>query len=328
MSNGFTGDGETREIQIPKFSPKLISGVLTILLLLVLVSTGFYTVDPHEVGVVLTFGKYTRTTDPGLHFKVPFGVELVTKVPVKRQLKQEFGFRTLRAGTKTTYDSRRLKDESLMLTGDLNCAEVEWIVQYRISDPVAYLFKVRNPEETFRNASEAVMRAVVGDRSVSEVLTFGREEVAAEARNQLQDLCDSYDIGIQVQVVVLQDVNPPDPVKDSFNEVNQALQEKERMINEARSAYNKVIPRAQGRAQETILNAEGYALDRVNRAEGEADRFQSILAEYRKAKDVTRRRLYLESMTKVLKQVDQKIILDEDLDGLLPMLNLNGEVAK
>ncbi|MBL7033609.1 MAG: FtsH protease activity modulator HflK [Candidatus Delongbacteria bacterium] len=319
---------DLKEIKLPKIKPTYIWGGLIALLVLIFLSTSFYSIEPHETGVVLTFGKFTRITQPGLHFKIPFGVETVVKVPVKRQLKQEFGFRTLQAGVKTKYDSRKYQNESLMLTGDLSCADVEWIVQYRIDDPVLFLFKARQPEETLRWASESAMRQVVGDRSVTEVLTTGRAEVALEVTALLQDIVDSYQLGIGIQVVVLQDVNPPDAVKASFNEVNQALQEKEEMINQARSAYNQVIPRARGEAAETILNAEGYALNRVNRAQGEASRFISIYNEYRKAKSVTRQRLYLEMITTVLPEVRRKIVIDDDLSGVLPLLNLNGEVLK
>ena len=301
---------------------------MVVLFVLILLGTGFYTIEPHEVGVVLSLGKYTRTTNPGLHFKIPFGVERVIKVPVKRQLKQEFGFRTVQAGVKTTYSTRKFRDESLMLTGDLNTAEVEWTVQYRIKDPVQYLFHVREPDETLRDAVEAVMRSVVGDHSVTEVLTTGREEIADQVKVQLQELANTYQLGMSIQVVVLQDVNPPDPVKPSFNEVNQALQEKERMINEARAAYNQVIPRARGEAEETILKAQGYALDRVNRAQGEAERFLAIQREYNKAKEVTRQRIYLETMNQVLQGVKKKIIVDKDLDGLLPLLDLQGRTEQ
>ncbi len=325
MENEFP---DLKEIKIPKLKPSFIWGGLIVLLVMIFLGTGFYSIEPHETGVVLTFGKYTRITQPGLHFKVPFGVETVIKVPVKRQLKQEFGFRTLKAGVKTRYDSRKYENESLMLTGDLSCAEVEWIVQYRISDPVRFLFKARQPEETLRSASESAMRQIVGDRSVTEVLTTGREEVALAVRELLQSIVDSYELGINIQVVVLQDVNPPDPVKASFNEVNQAQQEKEQLINQARAAYNQVIPRARGEAAQTILNAEGYALNRVNRAQGEAARFISIYNEYRKAKSVTRQRMYLEMVTGVLPEVRNKVLIDDDLSGVLPLLNLSGEVIK
>ena len=212
-----------------------------------------------------------------------------------------------------------------MLTGDLNVAVVEWITQYRVSDPYLFMFKVRNPQDTFRDMNEAVMRSVVGDRSVSEVLTIGRQEIASEVERRLQEMTDQYEMGIRVEQIVLQDVNPPEPVKPSFNEVNQAQQERERMINEARSDFNRVVPRARGEAEQTIFAAEGYATDRVNRAEGDAARFRSVYEAYRRAPEVTRRRLYLETMLDLLPSIRQKVIIDQDLNGLLPLLNLQGD---
>ena len=296
--------------------------VLFIVIALIFVSTSFYTVDPEQVALVLRFGKYVRTADPGLHMKIPFGVETALKVPVQRQLKAEFGFRTVSAGVNSQFTTRGLSGESNMLTGDLNAAVVEWVIQYRIVDPYKYLFRVRNVGDTLRDMSEAVMRSVVGDRTVNEVLTVGRAEVALEVDKRLQDLCERYETGIKIEQVLLQDVNPPDPVKPSFNAVNQAQQEKEKLINQAQSEYNKVIPRAQGEAQQTIQEAEGYALDRVNRAEGDATRFDALYAAYSKAPEVTRKRLYLETMTKVLPKVDRKIVVDDGVKGVLPLLNL------
>jgi membrane protease subunit HflK len=280
------------------------------------------------VGVILTFGKYTRIVEPGLRFKLPYPIQSMTKVPVQRQLKQEFGFRTQQAGVRTQYQPGRFEDETLMLTGDLNVAVVEWITQYRVNDPYKYLFKVRNLEDTFRDMNEAVIRGVVGDRSVTEVLTIGRQEIASEVERRLQELCDQYDTGVKVEQIVLQDVNPPDEVKPSFNEVNQSEQERDRMINEARAEFNKVIPRARGEAQQTIQEAEGYAVDRVNRAKGDAARFSALLDAYRKAPEVTRRRIYLETMNEILPPIKRKVVLDEDLEGLLPLLSLDGEVKR
>jgi len=296
--------------------------IVVIVLALILFSTSFYTVEPEEVALVLRFGKYVRTADPGLHMKIPFGVETALKVPVQRQLKAEFGFRTVSAGVNSQFTTRGLSGESNMLTGDLNAAVVEWVIQYRIVDPYKYLFRVRNVDDTLRDMSEAVMRSVVGDRTVNEVLTVGRAEVALEVDTRLQELCERYETGIKIEQVVLQDVNPPDPVKPSFNAVNQAQQEKEKLINEAQSEYNKVIPRAQGEAQQTIQEAEGYALDRVNRAQGDSARFDALYTEYRKAPEVTRKRLYLETMTKVLPKVERKVVVDDGVKGVLPLLNL------
>jgi membrane protease subunit HflK len=306
---------------------------LLVLLGIPLVWSAVFTVAAEEVGVVLTFGKYSRQTEPGLRLKWPWPIQSVMKVPVQRQLKAEFGFRTATAEVRTQYARGPFTDESLMLTGDLNVAVVEWTTQFRVNDPYKYLFKVRNlfdsregsGSNTFRDMNEAVMRAVIGDRSVNEVLTIGRQEIASEVERRLQELSDQYDTGIKVEQIVLQDVNPPDQVRPAFNEVNQAQQEKERMINEARAEYNAVVPRARGEAQQTIQQAEGYATDRVNRARGDGELFKALLAAYRRAPEVTRRRLYLETMLAVYPNVQQKIILDETLKGVLPLLPLTPE---
>jgi membrane protease subunit HflK len=317
--------------RIPRL-PELPSGTLRVGILVVvaglLLLSSIYTVGPEEVGVVLRFGKYSRTTQPGLHFKLPLGIEEKIKVPVQRQLKEEFGFRTERSGVRSQFVRAGLGGESNMLTGDLNAAVVEWVVQYRVDDAQKYLFKVRRVDETLRDMSEAVMRQVVGDRTVDEVLTVGRQEVADLVEERLQELCDQYETGIKVDQVVLQNVNPPDPVKPAFNEVNQAEQERETRINEAQSAYNKVIPRAQGEAKQTIQAAEGYALDRVNRAQGEATRFAALYQEYRKAPQVTRWRIYLETLGEILPKMGMKLILDDSLEGVLPLLDLQGSVSR
>jgi membrane protease subunit HflK len=320
--------------RLPPFSaPRLPSaaalraiaiGVLALLLL----TTSYYQIEPDQVGVVQRFGAFSGISDPGPHLKLPFGVDTVTKVPVQRQLKMEFGFRTASAGVRTEFapENERTRGESAMLTGDLNVAVVEWIVQFRIKDPKLYLFHLRNPAETFRDMSEAAMRKVVGDHSVDEVLTIGREAIALEAKEELQSLCDKYQNGIEVQQLLLQDVNPPDPVKPAFNEVNQAIQEKERAINDAWADYNKSVPRAKGEAEQAIRSAEGYALERVNNAEGDAKRFDAIYEEYRKAPAVTKKRLYLEMMQELLPKLGKKLILDDKLKGVLPLLQLDGEI--
>ncbi|MBM3317737.1 MAG: FtsH protease activity modulator HflK [Candidatus Eisenbacteria bacterium] len=320
--------GRLRELRVPSPGGGALRAGALALIALIAALTSFYTVDPEEVGLVMRFGAYTRTSEPGLHLKMPFGVERVLKVPIQRQLKQEFGFRTTRSGVHSEYSTRGLEGESNMLTGDLNAAVVEWVVQYRVLDPYKYLFRVRNVEETFRGMTEAVMRKIVGDRTVNEVLTVGRAEVATEVEVQLQALCAQYETGIKVDQVVLQDVNPPDPVKPSFNEVNKAQQEREKLINEAQSEYNKVVPRAQGQALQTIQEAEGYALDRVNRARGDAARFDALYTEYRRAPEVTRTRIYLETMNAVLPQIERKVVVDDRLTNLLPLLNLDAAGAK
>ena len=316
------------QMKVPNVSPNLIKYGILGVIVLIFIFTSFYTISPEEVGVILRFGKYSHTADPGLNFKIPFGIDNLTKVSVQRQLKEEFGFRTAEAnvGTRTRYASGSFLEESLMLTGDLNSAVVEWIVQYRINDPYKFLFKVRGTELTFRAMTEAVMREIIGDRSVDEVLTIGRQEISVSAQVKLQELCDQYETGIKVDQVVLQDVNPPDRVKPSFNEVNQAQQEKEKLINQAQSEYNKVIPRASGEAEKLIQEARGYALERENKAKGEAARFNSIYSAYRSAKDVTRQRIYLETLNKILPKVGKKLIVDEKIKGLIPLLDLKKEV--
>lgn len=314
------------DMKIPKVSPNTIRLIVIAVLVVIFIMPSFFTINPEEVGIILRFGKYNRTVSPGLNFKIPLGIEELQRVPIQRQLKEEFGFRTASAGIRTRYSDQNFLDESLMLTGDLNAAVVEWIVQYRISDPYKYLFKVRQPRFTFRAMTEAVMREVVGDRVVNEVLTVGRQEIGLAVKVKLQELCDQYETGIKVDQVVMQDVNPPDRVKPSFNEVNEAQQEREKLINQARSEYNKVIPRARGEAEQMIQEAEGYALERVNKAKGEAARFNALFSEYRKAKDVTRQRMYLETMNKILPKVGRKLIVDEDVKGLIPLLDLKKEV--
>ena len=317
------------KVKPPKLNPKLIGLLVAAGIIAGLFYTAVYQVKPEEVGVVLRLGKYMHPpAQPGLNFKFPFGIDKVYKVPVQRQLKEEFGFRTTKAGVRTQYSKASFEDESLMLTGDLNAAVVEWIVQYRINDPFKFLFRVRNVQETFRDITEATMREIVGDRTVNEVLTVGRQQIAAVAEEKLQELCNQYETGITVDQVVLQDVNPPDFVKPSFNEVNQAQQEREKLINQARSEYNQIIPKARGEAEETIQNAEGYALARVNRARGEAARFLSLYAEYKKAPAVTRRRFYLETLGDILPRTGRKIVIDEEAKGFIPLMDLRGKEVK
>ena len=310
-------------LKVPSIPSKKIGMGLAAILILAGLSNTLYQVQPEEVGVVLQFGRYSRTTDPGLRIKLPF-IESVLKVPIQRQLKQEFGFRTLEAGIRSQFDARQFADEAVMLTGDLNVAVVEWIVQYRVSDPYQFLFKVRDLEETFRAMNEAIMRETVGDRTVTEVLTVGRQDIETQVQEQLQALVGQYEMGVTVEQVVLQDVNPPDPVKPSWDEVNQAQQNRDQLISEAMAEYNAVIPRARGEAEQTILQAEGYALDRVNRGLGDAARFNAVYDAYRRAPNVTRQRLYLETMQRILPEVGGKVFLDKDMNGLVPLLPLEG----
>lgn len=316
--------GEVLE-RIKSVGGKLPGKTWIIILVIILIFVGtscFYTVGVDEVGMVQRFGKYVRTSQPGLSFKLPSGIEKVTKVKVRYIFKEEFGLRTIQAGVRTRYARESVyENESLMLTGDLNVAVVPWIVQYRINNPFNYLFKVHNPRITFRDLSEASMRLVVGDSSINEVISK-RQELALKDKVLLQEFLDEAETGIKVVAVEMKKTNVPPPVQPSFNEVNQAVQEKEKMIYQAREAYNKVIPAARGQAEKTIKGAEGYALDRVNRAKGDAARFLDRYNAYTKAEDVTKRRLYLESMQKILPKMGDKYYLDADQKNLLPFLSL------
>ena len=312
------------EINInPDWIKKYLNKIIIGLLLIVTAVTSIRTVGPEEEGVVVQLGKYNRTVLPGLNFILPFGFEKMHKIPVQRQLKQEFGFRTTSMGERTEYAKAQYVDESMMLTGDLNLTDVEWVVQYRVTNSYNYLFKVRNAEKTLRDMSEAAMRKIVGDRTVNEVLTVGRQEISTSVEQLLQELCNEYENGIRIDQVVLQDVNPPDEVKPSFNAVNEAQQERETLINQAEAEYNRIIPRARGEAEETIRLAEAFAMNRVNRAKGEADRFNSLYTEYIKAPEVTKQRVYLETMEKILPKIGNKIITDERGSNVLPLLNLD-----
>jgi membrane protease subunit HflK len=296
--------------------------IILIILGLVIVWNTIFQIGTEEVGVITRLGRYSRTVEPGLNLKMPFA-ESVMKVPVERQQKLEFGFRsTSTGGSQSEFSKEGVRDESLMLTGDLNLADVEWVVQYRINNAYNYLFKVRDPESTLRNISEAATRQIVGDRTVNEVLTIGRTEIAIKLHELIQEICNEYSMGIKVEQVVLQDVNPPDPVKKAFNAVNEAQQEKETLINQAKSEYNKVIPKASGEAKATVQKAEGYAIERVNNAQGEATRFNDLYREYIKAPEVTKKRIYLENMSNVVSKLGNVIITDQNGASVLPLLQM------
>ncbi|MFZ0503485.1 MAG: FtsH protease activity modulator HflK [Chthoniobacterales bacterium] len=306
----------------------IVLSLIIVFVVAVLALTSYYTVAADSEGVVLRFGKYMKTVQPGLHFKLPFGIDTVAVIPTRRQLKLEFGFTTPGYLSNPIQASEDPNEEKSMVTGDLNAVLVEWVVQYRIEDPSQYLFDVRNPGETLRDVSEAAMREVVGDRTVDEVITIGRQDIETEALTRMQELSKRYHLGIRVDQVQLKNVNPPAQVQASFNEVNKAQQDKQNAINIANGEYNKVIPRAKGQADETIRGAEGYRFKRVNEAEGDVAAFSAVLQQYIKAPDITRTRLYLETMEDVLPQTGPKIIVDESLRQLLPILPLSkgGEV--
>ncbi len=316
----------TKEFDV---NPKLVGFGLIALLIAVAIWSAIFTVPAESTGVVLRFGKYQQAASPGLHFKLPFGIDTVDIVPIRRQLKQEFGFATTGSTNRWQSSSKNeQRDERAMVTGDLNAALVEWVIQYRIEDSEKYLFNVRNADATLRDASESVMREVVGDRTVDEVITIGRQEIEAQALLGLANLVDSYEMGLSIDQVQLKNVNPPEEVQDSFNQVNQAQQEKERAINIANGEYNKIIPRAKGIADQAISAARGYATKRINEAEGDKAAFVALLNEYVKAPEVTKKRIYLETMGDVLPQVRHKIILDKNISGILPLLNLGEGLLK
>ncbi|MEY2607072.1 MAG: modulator of FtsH protease HflK [Verrucomicrobiota bacterium] len=300
-----------------------IAAIFIGILLIVGLWMSYYTVGPESQGVVRRFGKYLQTVDPGLHFKLPFGIDVVTVLPTRRQLKLEFGFATPGYVTNPIQAGQEPDEEKSMVTGDLNAALVEWVVQYRIEDPRQYLFDVRNPGETLRDLSEAAMREVVGDRTVDELITIGRQDIEVEALSRMQELSKRYHLGIRVDQVQLKNVNPPSQVQASFNEVNKAQQDRENAINIANGEYNNVVPKAKGEADQTIRAAEGYRFKRVNEAEGDVAAFSAVLQQYIKAPEITRTRLYLETMGEILPQTGQKIIVDESLRQLLPVLPLS-----
>jgi len=311
------------------FSGKWIAAGLVVLVVLIGIWTSFFQVGADSMGIVLRFGEPVRDVGPGLHFKAPFGVEEVRKVPTESQQKVEFGYRTREAGVDSQFVEDGYKHESLMLTGDLNVVEVQWAVQYRVDEPRKYLFEVRNPTSTFRYMSQAVMREIVGDRTVNEVLTVGRQKMAQAFKEKLQRLCEEYKIGIRVDQINLQDITPPDPVKPSFDEVNQAQQQKEQRINKAKGERNKEIPAARGEAKRKIQQAEGYKIDRINNAKGEVARFNSVYEEYKEAPAVTRKRLYIETLGEVLPEVKKKVITDEGSSDVLPLLQMGkGEMTQ
>lgn len=300
-------------------------GVIIFIVVIWGISSSFYTVDTNEVGLVLRFGKLVRKTQPGLHFKLPWGIDRVYLKKVDYNYKEEFGFRTYKAGVRSVYSRRGYDDESIMLTGDLNVLDIEWIIQYKIKDPYKVLFRIRNYEKTLRDLSESVMREVVGDYSFNEVLTSKRLEINNKVQEKLQKIIDDYDIGINIVTVKLQNVNPPDPVKPAFNDVNAAKQEREKMINQAWEAYNRKIPEAKGKARKIIEEAQGYAQEKVNRAQGDAKRFLLLWREYINAKDITKKRLYLEYMEDILNKAGRKYIIDPKEQSILPLLKLENE---
>ena len=313
-----------QEFMVPDKFPKSGFTIGLILVLIFAVWSSVYRVELEEEGVLLTLGEYTGLAQSGIHLKWPAPIQTVIKIPTKRELEMEFGQRG-QSESKRRVNRSEIEEESLMLTGDLNVAVVPWKTQYRIAEPDKFLFKVKDPIGTFRDMNEAVMREVIGDRSVNEVLTTGRQEIATKMEEKLQKMCDQYENGIKINRILLQKVLPPKQVQNAFNEVNTAEQEKEKMINQALGTYNRIIPRARGEAEQTVQQAEGYAMDRVNRAKGDASLYSDLLNSYKKAPEVTKNRIYLETMAEVYPNLKQKIILDKDLEGIIPLLPLGKE---
>jgi membrane protease subunit HflK len=307
---------------LPKPPLRLIAAAALALVAIIVIWTSYYTVPAESEAVVLRFGKFLKIAEPGLHFKIPLGIDEYTLVQTRRQLKLEFGFYTS-GYTNPDQPAIQQLEEKSMVTGDLNAALVEWVVQYRISDPKEYLFDVRNPGQTLRDLSEAAMREVIGDRTVDEVITIGRQDIEISALARMQELAQRYKLGVRVDQVQLKNVNPPREVQASFNEVNKAQQDRENAINIANGDYNEAVPRARGQADQTIRGAEGYRFKRVNEAEGDIASFNAMLQEYSKAPEITRTRLYLETMGDVLPLMGPKIIIDDSMKQLLPILPLS-----
>lgn len=313
-----------RLTQDPRNIAKIAVAVIAVVIVVGLAWSSYYTVEANEQAVLLRFGQEVGVREPGLHFKLPFGIDTVKKVAVKEIKRQEFGFRTEQPGVKTVYreGTAQLKDEARMLTGDVNILNLQWIVRYRVSDIRDYFFNVRDPVAAVRDVSEAIMRLVVGDRSVDEALTIGRVDVQQQAKEKMQERLDSYEAGIHVVSVRLKDVSPPEDVKGAFNEVNRARQEKETIINEAKAEVNSKIPEAKGKKERTIEEARGYAEKRVNEAKGDVARFKAVLKEYTRAPEVTARRIYIETLGEQLQKIEKKYIMDSSAGQVLKLLNL------
>jgi membrane protease subunit HflK len=309
---------------------KIIPPIVIIIFVIITGYTAFYTVKANEEAAILRFGRYVETVGPGLHTKIPYGVDRILKAEVKRIYNEEFGFRTTQRGSAfvVDYNYPDAREERLMLTGDLNCAEVHWVIRHKIKSLENFFFNVRNARETIRGVSQAVMRTLVGNRSIDEVLTIGRTEIEQQAKEDIQRILDNYACGIDVQTVLLKGVDPPEPVKDAFNAVNQAIQIRDRIINEAEGQKNKILPAAEGKKQQVIKEAEGYQIRRVNEATGDVKAFLAVYDEYKKAKDVTRRRLYLETMAKIMPACEKVFIIDTEVKGILPVLGLNEDGVK
>ena len=308
----------------PNLTPAAIILILVAVLAVAVVSTSFFVVDETEQAVITRFGKYYKTLGAGLQFKLPFGIDKNYNVPVKVVQTEQFGFRTLKSGVTNQYQNGVTK-ESTMLTGDLNIVDVEWIIQYRIVDPAAWLFNVEERTQTIRDISQSVINTLVGDRAILSVMGSARTEIETIALDTMNENFNTLGLGINVIGVKLQNIVPPEGVQDAFEDVNKASQDMERYINEGKEAYNREIPLAQGKADQQIQIAEGYAVERVNKAKGDVARFKAVYEEYKKAPQITKERLYLETMEEIFKSGEGTTLIDDSLDNMLPIKNLNGQ---
>lgn len=310
-------------------SPKLIILIIFILLAIAVILSSFFVVDQTEQAVVLRLGQYNRTVGPGLQTRIPFGIEKSYIVPTQVVQTLTFGYRSNDSTGTGLKGATNFKNESTMLTGDLNIVEVEWIVQYKINDPKSWLFKVKDRETTLRDISQSVMNQLVGDMPILSVMTNQRTQIEIEAQAMMQEIFDRYEFGIQIVTVKLQNIVPPEgAVQDAFEDVNKAIQDMNRLINEGKEYYNTEIPAAQGEASKLVLQAKGYAAERVNQAEGDIARFNSMREAYQDSKDITKTRLYIETMDEILQNSENTRIVDKNLTSALPLLNLDGGANK
>ena len=305
------------------FSPRAVGVVIGVVVLFAIVVSSVFVVDQRETAVVLRFGRFQRTADEGLHFKLPFGIDRNINVETQQVKKLEFGYRTERAGVQTVFSAQDFPEESVMLTGDLNIVDVEWSIQYRIVDPRAYLFNVLDQEKTLRDISQSVINQLVGDRAILDVIGSERESIEFIGQERMNQIFASYELGIRVTALKLQNIVPPKgAVQNAFEDVNKAIQDRSRFIEEGKEAYNQAIPRARGQALQIIQEAEGYKEERINRALGDTARFRAVYEEYARNPDVTRARLYYEMFENVFLTADGTDLIDRNLDNFIPLKNL------
>lgn len=308
-------------------SPKTIVVIIIVILIISIGFSSVFIVDQKEEAVVLLLGKFNRIQGPGLNFKLPFGIEKSYNIPTQMVLKQEFGFRVEQPGVTTIFSGQDFPEESIMLTGDLNIVDVEWIIQYRISDPYKWLFKVEDQTKTIRDISQSTVNQLVGDRAILDVIGAERANIESSGQDMMNKLFTKYDLGIRITTVKLQNIVPPaGPVQNAFEDVNKAIQDRSRLINEGKEAYNAAIPRARGEAEKMVQEAEGYAVQRTNKAEGDVARFLKVLGEYNNNPEVTRTRLYYEMYEDVFKGDEGTDLIDKNLQNFIPFKPLTGQL--